>query len=513
MEQGEGSGSKPSDEIWSKLVPSDNRFSDVELRLDEVAINSEVKFSSFKKQEWCKITRNPDLSSATFQNKSLNVIFVDGTDVPSEDTIMIRCGSEIIPGPVSEGYLSYRFKVMPMDEPSKKVLKISLDSDHAKCSICLNIWHDVVTVAPCLHNFCNGCFSEWLKRSQAKHASVLCPHCRAVVQFVGKNHFLHNIEEEILQSDSSLKRSDEELAVLNTYALIKSPLVINNGKKPRRKRARSVPEEDSNSGTHLACAQCGTEYSGFRCNQNTVHLQCHTCGGMMPSRTDINVPQHCIGCDRAFCGAYWNSQQVTRSDSFHMCAPETFKPIAERTITRIPFLAHERNRHEQDITERCIRQMGKTLQNVVSEWITKLNNREIDRTRMPLNHTEMITAGTHVCNDCFDNLVSFLLYWFRVSLPKYHLPADAVQREDCWYGYTCRTQHHSEDHARKRNHVCRPTRVVPKRRNKTKINKASGNVSSTYKTPISSLGFCYPLRFQSIPVLQQHTPHLSSRYV
>ncbi|KAI3752764.1 hypothetical protein L2E82_24801 [Cichorium intybus] len=85
MEQGEDSGSKPSDEIWSKLVPSDNKFSDVELRLDEVAINSDVKISSFKKQEWCKITRNPDLSSATLQNKSLNVIFVDGTDVAVPD--------------------------------------------------------------------------------------------------------------------------------------------------------------------------------------------------------------------------------------------------------------------------------------------------------------------------------------------------------------------------------------------------------------------------------------------
>ncbi|KAM0069820.1 hypothetical protein Hdeb2414_s0001g00006021 [Helianthus debilis subsp. tardiflorus] len=58
---------------------------------------------------------------------SLNVIFVDGTDVPSEDTIMIRCGSEIIPGPVSDGYLSYRFKVMPMNESSKKVLQVTLE--------------------------------------------------------------------------------------------------------------------------------------------------------------------------------------------------------------------------------------------------------------------------------------------------------------------------------------------------------------------------------------------------
>lgn len=32
-------------------------------------------------------------------------------------------------------------------------LQIMLDVEHAKCSICLNIWHDVVTGAPCLHNF------------------------------------------------------------------------------------------------------------------------------------------------------------------------------------------------------------------------------------------------------------------------------------------------------------------------------------------------------------------------
>ncbi|KAJ0476584.1 putative forkhead-associated (FHA) domain, SMAD/FHA domain superfamily [Helianthus annuus] len=89
----------------------------------QLEIHSEVKVPSFEKLGRCKITRNSDLCSATLQNKSLNVIFVDGTDVPSEDTIMIRCGSEIILGPVSDGYLSYRFKVMPMNESSKKVLQ------------------------------------------------------------------------------------------------------------------------------------------------------------------------------------------------------------------------------------------------------------------------------------------------------------------------------------------------------------------------------------------------------
>ncbi|XP_042023899.1 E3 ubiquitin-protein ligase CHFR isoform X5 [Salvia splendens] len=330
------------------------------------------------------------------------------------------------------------------------------DPEHAKCPICLNVWHDVVTAAPCLHNFCNGCFSEWLKRSQERRASVICPQCRSVVQFVGRNHFLHGIEEDILQSDSSLRRSDEELVLLDSCSTIKSPLVVSRGKNMSHKRARAQSAEGS--GRDLSCPQCDREYGGFQCNERTVHLQCQACSGMMPSRSNAPVPQHCLGCDRAFCGAYWHAMGAAGSDVYPVCNQETLKPIAAHSLTRLPFLAHEKNRHEQDITDKCIRQMGRPLQDVISEWIRKMSNREVDRTRLLLNHSETITSQTYVCRDCYDKLVSFLLYWFRITLPKHCLPQEAQQREDCWYGYACRTQHHNEEHARKRNHVCRPSR-------------------------------------------------------
>ncbi|GFP92841.1 E3 ubiquitin-protein ligase chfr [Phtheirospermum japonicum] len=453
MEIGESSGSNSAgDSIWAKLVPLDSSYSDIELRSNEVAVCSEIKSSTSEKQEWCKITREKDQSLALMRNKSyamLNLefmyltpailqtssdsIIVDGTVVHKDDTTIIRCGSEIILGPEADGYMTYMFKVMPTEETCKKQLKIFLDPEHAKCSICLNVWHDVVTVAPCLHNFCNGCFSEWLKRCQEKRSSVLCPQCRAVVQFVGRNHFLHSIEEDILQSDSSLRRSNEEIAVLDSYSSIKSPLVVCSGRKQRRKRARAQPDEGNDR--DLPCPQCGTEYAGFQCNESTVHLQCQSCGGMMPSRTNAAVPQHCLGCDRAFCGAYWHALGVTSFDAYPACNQEALKPvlwmvngidvlciilqIADRAVTRIPFLAHDKNRHEQDITEKCISHMGRSLQDVVSEWIGKMGNRELDRTRLPLNHPDMITPQTHVCLECYDKLVSFLLYWFRITLPKH----------------------------------------------------------------------------------------------
>ncbi|CAA0839537.1 RING/U-box superfamily protein [Striga hermonthica] len=432
MERGESSGSHHStgDVIWAKLVPLDSSYLDIELRSTEVVVCSEIKSSLSEKQEWCKITREKDQSSAIIQNKSFDPILVDGSVVHKDDTAIIRCGSEIILGPEADGYMRYMFKVMPKEEPCKKQLKILLDPEHAKCSICLNVWHDVVTVAPCLHNFCNGCFSEWLKRCQAKRSSVLCPQCRAVVQFVGKNHFLHSIEEDILQSDSSLRRSNEEIAVLDSCSSIKSPLVVCSGQKLKRKRARVLLDEENDR--DFPCPQCGTEYSGFRCNESTVHLQCQSCGGMMPSRSNVAVPQHCLGCDRAFCGAYWHALGVAPSEAYPACSPDALKPIADRTITRIPFFAHEKNRHEQDITEKCIRQMGRSFQDVVSEWIRKFSNREVDRTRLPLNHPDMITSQTHVCSECYEKLVSFLLYWFRITLPKHLLPPEAVERQDCW---------------------------------------------------------------------------------
>jgi len=40
------------------------------------------------------------------------------------------------------------------------------------CSICQEILHRAVALQPCLHNFCGGCASKWLRRKSE------CPECR-----------------------------------------------------------------------------------------------------------------------------------------------------------------------------------------------------------------------------------------------------------------------------------------------------------------------------------------------
>jgi len=63
----------------------------------------------------------------------------------------------------------------------------------------------------------NGCFSEWLRRCQEKHSNILCPHCRGVVQFVGRNHFLHGIEEVLLSVVVVI-------SLMSLYACVHAPL-------------------------------------------------------------------------------------------------------------------------------------------------------------------------------------------------------------------------------------------------------------------------------------------------
>ncbi|KMZ70609.1 E3 ubiquitin-protein ligase CHFR, partial [Zostera marina] len=168
-----------------------------------------------------------------------------------------------------------------------------------------------------------------------------------------------------------------------------------------------------------------------------------------------------LGCNKSFCAAYWQTQDV-KPDSIHtMCNGESFKPIYQRTISMIPDSTHQNNRYEQAITKKCIEHSGKSVQAVISDWIVKFGKREIDRTKLPLSQAEIISPQSHLCNDCYSKLVGFLLYWFRVSMPKSDIPLEASDRQDCWYGHACRTQHHNLDHAEKRNHVCRPTRGNP----------------------------------------------------
>ncbi|RZS10460.1 hypothetical protein BHM03_00041692 [Ensete ventricosum] len=131
-------------------VPTDSTYPPIDIRSPEAVICSEITSSSTEKHPWCEIKWNPDKDSAMIRNLRF----------------VIRCLKSCTFG---SGLLIIEFML--------------LDSSFRTT----------------LLSYSNGCFSEWLRRSSTKFnnraQSVVCPQCRAVVLSVGRNHFLHNIEE------------------------------------------------------------------------------------------------------------------------------------------------------------------------------------------------------------------------------------------------------------------------------------------------------------------------------
>jgi E3 ubiquitin-protein ligase CHFR len=56
---------------------------------------------------------------------------------------------------------------------------------------------------PCLHNFCGGCFTDWIGRSKD------CPHCREKVHEVKKNAMINSVISGYLLMNPHLKKSED----------------------------------------------------------------------------------------------------------------------------------------------------------------------------------------------------------------------------------------------------------------------------------------------------------------
>lgn len=454
---------KPSSS-WARLVSADSSHSHMEIQADEMTINSSIMgLSSSSTHNIFKIYRNVDSGVVKLQNLSSHAILINGQILEEKEHMSIESGNEIVLGSERSGFPIYHVHFIQGEWHSECSEEVSSLVDNLKCCICLNIWHDVVTVTPCLHNFCNACFSRWYRRLKIKGSNFMCPQCRSDVYSVGRNYSLQNIIEDMLKNNPSLKRSDEDIIQLNKDSIVQSNIMIIGNNIASQKStfsSRSVSnDESSNEEIEPQCLQCQGSGGRFHCDANTAHLQCQSCWGWMPLRTDIDVPQKCVGCRKILCSAYWDSQNAIHPNSFYVpCIDDALLPMVGRFLPTIPERTHAGNHVEQDITKNYIRERGKTVHEIVHEWIIKLDTGEIDQPNLSAAPMQPITSATHLCNACSQIVAAHILHWFRLSIPKSELPPYVARREDCWWGHDCRTQHHNLDHARKLNHVCEPTR-------------------------------------------------------
>jgi len=83
-------------------------------------------------------------------------------------------------------------------------LKAESHKEELTCNICLEIFYKPVSIIPCLHSFCGGCLSDWIKKSKE------CPHCRKQGTQVQKSHNMQNMTELFIKENPEEDRSDEE---------------------------------------------------------------------------------------------------------------------------------------------------------------------------------------------------------------------------------------------------------------------------------------------------------------
>jgi len=73
-------------------------------------------------------------------------------------------------------------------------------SDQFDCGICYEIMYQAVSLMPCLHSFCGGCFSDWMVRHKD------CPNCREPVNEVRYNASLNSTIDSFIELNPDKKR-------------------------------------------------------------------------------------------------------------------------------------------------------------------------------------------------------------------------------------------------------------------------------------------------------------------
>ena len=243
----------------------------------------------------------------------------------------------------------------------------------------MELIHQPVSLYPCLHNFCGGCFSDWHNRKNSD-----CPSCRQKVDEVKKNHMIVSLIDVYLAKHPDAKRTKEELDELDAANKFKQDRVILNKNPPPKDDPSSSSEDDSApvrgraraaragrgvaaarlqvAQTQNVCKQCTKVLDGFRCVLGQAHLQCFFCKAFMPDR---GLNQRCAGCDRGYCNLYWRAGKcrvgINTVDSYKNTVFSAIRPTS----------IYE-NIFEQNVVNNYIRAKGITIGVVSQEMMDSM---------------------------------------------------------------------------------------------------------------------------------------------
>ena len=394
---------------------------------------------------------------------------------PLKSTPLKRAKTDIVVGTLDEDDAA---EALPNDETKQVLTKPALDDDMKQtmtCAICQSIFHTPVSLIPCMHSFCGGCYGPWKKKSED------CPTCRSRVEAVHVHHQLMSAADAYLNANPEEKRDLDDLKDLDDeFAKLKPLLAKPLQKSYSHSHSYGSDESDgssdggnggfggfvgglnpfsagfggfgfgggfafgNNQNQNAQCRDCNVANpnDAFQCPaNNAVHMPCSHCHQLMPNRNLES--SKCFGCSRVSCGQYWPNSPCSNF----------FKKLKDFSCNFHPTLllgiAHETTILQNYLVSKNI-DLNSFCKDVL---VNKLENGELNMESFP-----SATADSYFCNGCAKKCYSELSYDFRKSIPKDELPADVTSHPDCHWGFKCRTAPHNASHAGRFSHVCPQTR-------------------------------------------------------
>lgn len=420
----------------------------------------------------CQIRTDPITFRVTVTDVSTNGTFVNGSRLPKNAAHPLQKGDRLsLTKPAekdatTDGETADTEAVEFLFQRVKEETSVNKMEEELTCGICGGIYHRPCSVLPCMHVFCAGCISKWVK------SAATCPECRATIDSIRPTHKIQSCVDQLLLSDPSKKRPEEEIRMLEQEDCIApTGKVMRPNKRPRESDSDSdgsgswnsdegsdgplgggplrIPHFDrQHFGQPAApqrCPECDTPSSidQFQCVPGGPHLRCSNCGTLFPERPLCGRPQRCHLCSSPFCSMYYQGARG--------CAG-SLKPLKDYDRTTLPAKTFGGNATEQSILTTYLASKNILVAQAWQECIRKLG----EGTWAPdmVSISGPLAADSPVCARCSENAFAALLFHYRRAIPSQELPESVTKRSNCWYGAQCRTQFHKVQHAQNFNHVC-----------------------------------------------------------
>ncbi|XP_041347959.1 E3 ubiquitin-protein ligase CHFR-like isoform X2 [Gigantopelta aegis] len=165
------------------------------------------------------------------------------------------------------------------EEGKKEDAESDSMAESLMCIICQEILHDCISLQPCMHSFCAGCYSDWMAKSNQ------CPSCRLKVDRINKNHIVSNLVEAFLKEHPDKKRPEEDIKELEKKNKITRDMLYPTRQKQKDSSDGSDSEDYTDSDDYTSPTASPTAVTAFPTHGLLFGLGTPVFGTIRPPKT------------------------------------------------------------------------------------------------------------------------------------------------------------------------------------------------------------------------------------